>query len=68
MNQKFSQKFNFVTVKGHEKFSQKLDPKNYTPSPAAKQFTNFMEADLETITLFFPKLFMALQCHEMKLL
>ena len=37
-------------------------------SPGRKKFTNFWGADFETMIQFLPELFLALQCHKIKLL
>ena len=67
-----------MTQKGNEKFDQKPNrgfqirtQKRETLSPAGNKFTIFLCvcADMETTTLFLPKLFfLALQRHKMKLL
>ena len=73
-----------MTQKGNEKFDQKPNrgfqirtQKRETLSPAGNKFTIFVCvcvcvcvcADMETTTLFLPKLFfLALQRHKMKLL
>ena len=63
-----------MTLKSNEKFGQKLNrdfqirPQKIDPLTCCKQIHRFLWADLETIILFLPKLFMAFQFHKINLL